>query len=91
MEDKLEVIFEGLKQKSITKQTIFRNTTETFNQLRECASSIVDRLSKKVTELDSTLVIEYRSINDFEFHIKFSGDLLIFVMHSNIVTFPEEH
>ena len=30
-------------------------------------------------------------INDFEFHIKFSGDLLIFVMHSNIVTFPEEH
>ena len=91
MEDKLEVIFEGLKQKSITKQTIFRNTKETFDQLRECASSIADKLSKKITELDSHVAIEYRNINDFEFHIKFSGDLLIFVMHSNIVTFPEEH
>jgi hypothetical protein len=91
MEDKLEVIFEGLKQKSITKQTIFRNTKETFDQLRECAADIVDKLSRKITEVDSTVVIEYRNINDFEFQIKFSGDLLIFVMHSNVVTFPEEH
>lgn len=91
MEDKLEVIFEGLKQKSITKQTIFRNTKETFDQLRECASLIVDQLNKKITEVDSTVAIEYRNINEFEFHVKFSGDLLIFVMHSNVVTFPEEH
>jgi hypothetical protein len=91
MEDKLEVIFEGLKQKSITKQTIYRNTKETFDQLRECAALIVDQLSKKITEVDSTVVIEYRNINDLEFQIKFSGDLLIFVMHSNVVTFPDDH
>jgi hypothetical protein len=91
MEDKLEVIFEGLKQKSITKQTIYRNTKETFDQLRECAATIVDQLNKKITEVDSTVVIEYRNINEFEFHVKFSGDLLIFVMHSNVVTFPEDH
>jgi hypothetical protein len=91
MEDKLEVIFEGLKQKSSTKQTIYRNTKETFDQLRECAAAIVDKLNTKITEVDSTVVIEYRNINDFEFHIKFSGDLLIFVMHTNVVTFPEDH
>lgn len=91
MEDKLEVIFEGLKQKSTTKQIIYRNTKETFDKLREVASNIVDRLSQKITEVDSTVIIEYRNINDFEFQIKFSGDLLIFVMHSNVITFPEEH
>ncbi|WP_026462745.1 hypothetical protein [Adhaeribacter aquaticus] len=91
MEDKLEVIFEGLKQKSITKQTIFRNTKETFDQLRDCAYHIVEELSKKITEVDSTVAIEYRNINDFEFQIKFSGDLLIFVMHSNVVTFSEDN
>ena len=37
------------------------------------------------------MVIEYRSINDMEFHIRFSGDLLVFVMHSNIVTFPDDY
>ena len=26
-----------------------------------------------------------------EFHIRFSGDLLVFVMHSNIVTFPDDY
>lgn len=91
MEDKLEVIFEGLKQKSGTKQIIFRNTRETFDQLRNCAAQIVDKLNSKVTEVDSTIVIEYRNINELEFQIKFSGDLLIFVMHSNVVTFPEDH
>lgn len=91
MEDKIEVIFEGLKQKSTTKQIIYRNTKETFDQLRVVAAAIVDQLSKKITEVDENVVIEYRNINDFEFQIKFSGDLLIFVMHSNVITFPEEH
>jgi len=91
MEDKLEVIFEGLKQKSTTKQIIYRNTQDTFEQLRGVAATIVDQLSKKITEVDSSVIIEYRNVNDFEFQIKFSGDLLIFVMHSNIITFPEDH
>lgn len=91
MEDKLEAIFEGLKQKSTTKQTIYRNTKETFDQLRECAARIVDDLSRRITEVDSSVVIEYRNINELEFQIKFSGDLLIFVMHSNVITFSEDH
>lgn len=91
MEDKLEAIFEGLKQKSTTKQTIFRNTQDVFEKLRVAAADIVASLSQKITEVDSNVAIEYRSINEFEFHIKFSGDLLIFVMHSNVITFPEDH
>lgn len=91
MEDKLEAIFEGLKQKSTTKQTIFRNTQEVFEKMRGVATDIVACLTQKITKVDSNVVIEYRNINEFEFHIKFSGDLLIFVMHSNIVTFPEDH
>ena len=81
----------GLKQKSTTKQIIYRNTKETFEQLRVVAAAIVDELSRKITEVDSSVIIEYRNVNDFEFHIKFSGDLLIFVMHSNVITFPDDH
>ncbi|MFC6999083.1 hypothetical protein [Rufibacter roseus] len=92
MEDRIESIFEGLRQKSATKQAIYRNTKHTFEQLRACSVKIVDSLKQRITdEVDSTVVIEYRSINDFEFHVKFSGDLLVFVMHSNIITLPEEH
>lgn len=91
MEDRIESIFEGLHQKSSTKQAIFRNTKKTFDQLRSCSVSIVEKLKARVTKVDASVVIEYRSVNDFEFHIKFSGDLLVFVMHSNVITLPEEH
>ena len=89
--DRLDQIFEGLKQKSTAKQAIYRNTQAAFDCLRHVTQELVVELSRKLTPLDSSVVIEYRPINDMEFHIRFSGDLLVFVMHSNIVTFPDEY
>ncbi|QHL87059.1 hypothetical protein GU926_06250 [Nibribacter ruber] len=91
MEDRLESIFEGLQQKSSSKQAIFRNTQDAFDRLRAVSIELVGKLTERLATIDTTVVIEYRSINDFEFHIKFSGDLLIFVMHSNVITLPDEH
>jgi hypothetical protein len=89
--DRLDQIFEGLKQKSTAKQAIYRNTQAAFDCLRLVSQELVVELTRRLTPLDSSVVIEYRSINDMEFHIRFSGDLLVFVMHSNIVTFPDEY
>ncbi|GAA3983657.1 hypothetical protein [Hymenobacter antarcticus] len=89
--DRLNQIFDGLKQKSAAKQAIFRNALAAFDCLRLVSQELVVELTRKLTPLDSTVVIEYRSINDMEFHIRFSGDLLIFVMHSNVVTFPDDY
>ena len=89
--DRLAQIFDGLKQKSSAKQAIFRNTQAAFDCLRQVSQELVVELSRKLTPLDSSVVIEYRSINDMEFHIKFSGDLLVFVMHSNVVTFADDY
>lgn len=91
MEDRLESIFEGLRQKSTTKQAIYRNTKQTFDKLRTISIELVNSLQQRITPLDSNVAIEYRSINDLEFHVKFSGDLLVFVMHSNVITLPEDH
>ena len=89
--DRLDQIFEGLKQKSVAKQAIYRNTQAAFDCLRLVSQELVVELSRKLTPLDSSVIIEYRSVNDMEFHIKFSGDLLVFVMHSNVVTFPDDY
>ena len=89
--DRLNQIFDGLKQKSTAKQAIYRNTLATFDMLRKVTQELVVELSRKITPVDSTVVIEYRPVNDMEFHIRFSGDLLVFVMHSNIVTFPDDY
>ncbi|WP_400190148.1 hypothetical protein [Hymenobacter sp. B81] len=88
--DKLDLIFEGLRQKSSAKQAIFRNTEATFDCLRKVSQELVVELTRRLSPLDSSVLIEYRPINELEFHIKFSGDLLVFVMHSNIITFPDD-
>ena len=89
--DRLDQIFDGLMQKSTAKQLIFRNTQAAFDILRRVSQELVVELSRKLNPLDASVLIEYRSINEMEFHIRFSGDLLVFVMHSNIVTFPDEY
>ena len=89
--DRLDQIFDGLKQKSTAKQAIFRNTQAAFDCLRLVSQELVLELSRKLTTLDASVVIEYSSINEMEYHIKFSGDLLVFVMHSNVVTFPNDY
>lgn len=91
MEDRLNDIVNGLHQKSVTKQEIYRNTLKTFNRLKEISQTLVDELTDRITKQDANVVIEYRNVNEHEFHIKFSGDLLVFVMHSNIITFPDDY
>jgi len=89
--DRLNQIFDGLQQKSTAKQAIFRNTQAAFDCLRLASQELVVELTRKLTPLDSSVVIEYRPINEMEFHVKFSGDLLVFVMHSNVVTFSDDY
>ncbi len=89
--DRLDQIFDGLMQKSTAKQLIFRNTQAAFDCLRQVSQELVVELNQKLNPLDASVIIEYRSINEMEFHIRFSGDLLVFVMHSNVVTFPDDY
>ncbi|MHA6247264.1 hypothetical protein ACXYMU_04950 [Pontibacter sp. CAU 1760] len=91
MEDKLDDIINGLHQKSKTKQAIYRNTLEAFNRMKEISKELVQELTERITTQDADILIEYRNVGELEFQIKFSGDLLVFVMHSNIVTFPDDY
>ncbi|RAU81610.1 hypothetical protein [Pontibacter arcticus] len=91
MEDRLDDIINGLHQKSRTKQAIYRNTLQTFNKMKEISKELVAELTERITKQDADVIIEYKNVSEHEFHIKFSGDLLIFVMHSNIVTFPDDY
>ncbi len=91
MEDRLDSIVVGMQQKSATKQVIYRNTREAFSRMKLIARELVNELSERVTRFDSSIILEYKDINEHEFNIKFSGDLLIFIMHSNIITFPDDY
>ncbi|MGI4874214.1 MAG: hypothetical protein ACRYFX_23885 [Janthinobacterium lividum] len=89
--DRLHLIAEGLREKSSAKQAIFRATQATFTLLRQVSQQLCLELTQQVTtDADASVRIECLPVNEMEFHIRFSGDLLVFVMHSNIITFPDD-
>lgn len=91
MEDKIDKIVEALKNKACVKQSIFRSTQEVFGELKAQARDLANKLDNTFQEIDNSVRIEMIEVSEFEFQLKFSGDMLIFSMHTNVIAFPDEH
>ena len=88
--DRVNLIAAGLNEKASAKQAIFRATSAAFGLLRTVTQELCLELTQRVTaDTDASVKIEYQPVNEMEFHVRFSGDLLVFIMHSNIVTFAD--
>ena len=84
-------ILDLLKQKSCTKQEVYRRTHGAFLHLQKLLKVKAERLSKQITQEDECVKVQYSSKGKFEAQLKFSGDTLVFHMHSNVFDFPEGH
>jgi hypothetical protein len=91
MSEKLVEIIDGLNSKAALKQHIYRNTLTVFEQFKKCATEIANKLTPEVVSKDKSMEVELTEIGAFEFHLKFSGDTIAFIMHTNVFSFPPEH
>ncbi len=84
-------IIKLLKEKSATKQVIYRNTKNVFdnlvNALKEKEKSLSDILKSDTDKVE----LEFKSNGQFDAQLKFAGDTLLFHMHSNVFDFPPNH
>lgn len=85
--DPLDRIKFLLESKSIAKQITYKNLLAAFEILRKEASRIITDLTAKVKSSDEDVTIHFREVNEHEFEVKLAGDLLTFVLHTNVVTF----
>ncbi len=90
-DNKVNEIVELLKFKACTKQKVYRGIQETFKRMKKIAADLANEIDHKIQDVDKAVDVEYINISDFEFQVKFSGDVLVFSMHSNIVAFPDNH
>ncbi len=91
MDKKLERITRALHDKAGIKQTVYQNTVELFTQLRNTCNEVSDQLNKDKSFGQENIDISVTEINEFEFHFKLGGDLLVFMMQTNIFAFPGYH
>ncbi len=90
-QDPLQYIIKTLENKSCVKQKAFRNLLQLFHGLEDAASRLVKEIIKKSEGVDDDIQIAVLPISDHEFHVRVAGDLLVFIMHTNIITFDKEH
>ncbi|MTI20199.1 hypothetical protein E1176_04130 [Fulvivirga sp. RKSG066] len=90
-QDPMAQIAELIENKSNIKQHTYRQLCETFKQLKQEAKSVVERINAQIKNKDKDISVKVINVNDREFHVKMAGDLLVFLMHTNIVTLDEKH
>ncbi|MFI5452840.1 hypothetical protein ACHMWN_11850 [Pedobacter sp. UC225_61] len=80
-----------LESKASLKQAIYRSTAEVFGLTKTILSKIAAKLHNDYTHKDPSVEVNYRENNQFEAQLKFSGDMLMLSMHSNVFNFDEGH
>jgi hypothetical protein len=90
-QDPLEQIQHMLESKSSAKQVTYKNLLMAFDLLAKESKRIITELKKKVKPGDEDVTVDFKLINEHEFQVKLAGDLLVFVLHTNVVTFADDH
>jgi hypothetical protein len=90
-DDPIKYIKYLLESKSSAKQTAYKHICKTFSILSEESKLIVDELKRRAQPSDRDVTVEFNAVSLAEFDIKLAGDMLIFVMGTNIVTLEESH
>ena len=90
-ETQREQILNMLREKSVMKQDVYKNTHNSFENLKEVIKDIADDLKTEAQKIDKRITVEYRFTSDHEIELKVAGDMLVFYMHSNVFEFDKSH
>ena len=86
-----QLILGKLENRASLKQEIYRNTVDVFAVAKKSLSKLASRLHQDYTQKDPFVEVAYKDTHQFEAELKFSGDMLLLSMHSNVFNFEEGH
>ena len=91
MENNYKEILNKLESKASLKQAIYRSTAEVFAVTKKILSGTASKLHTDYTQKDPSVEVNFKENNQFEAQMKFSGDMLMISMHSNVFNFEKGH
>ncbi len=84
-------LFNNLFQKATIKQKVYRNTLETLNLLKTQMNSLVTEYDSLKSKEAKKIPFTYKDRGEFDAELKFAGDTLVFMMHTNVFEIPRDH
>ncbi len=88
MEESTRELFTHLKEKGQLKQDVFDNTLTSFKSLKSAAEELANTYQSSGIDSTGRVPFTFNNKGDFEFEVRFGGDILLFMMHSNVFEFP---
>lgn len=82
-------IVELIKEKSVMKQDVYKNTLLVFDMLKQVLHDI--SISLKNENIDKRVIIEAINTTQHGTQLKVAGDMLEFFMYSNVFEFDKSH
>ena len=77
--------------KSELKQNVYQATKDTFELFRKQTRELIDLFRERCRVEGRQVAFEFTDRGDFEFEVKFAGDILLFMMHTNVFEFSRDH
>lgn len=77
--------------KSELKQNVYNATREAFELFRTTTRELIRQFQQKCEEEHKHVAFEFTDRGDYEFEVKFAGDILVFFMHTNVFEFSRDH
>ena len=77
--------------KSELKQNVYQATKDTFELFRKETRELIDLFRERCRAEGRQVAFEFTDRGDFEFEVKFAGDILLFMMHTNVFEFSRDH
>ncbi|MGX8713006.1 MAG: hypothetical protein ACSW8I_04885 [bacterium] len=77
--------------KSELKQNVFHATKDTFELFRTTTRELIALFRERCAAEGKQVAFEFTDRGDFEFEVKFAGDILLFMMHTNVFEFSRDH
>ncbi len=88
---KIKEIVQLLEEKSCAKQQAYHTTLGVMKELKKVLKGYENNLKGEVQGFKNKLEIRCHDAGDFEVHMQFAGDTLVFMMHTNVFDFDTSH
>ncbi len=91
MNEETDSLCKLLVSKGELKQNVFQETLNSMLLFKEAAKEFDEYYRDEYEEEHDRVTVHYTNRNQYEFQLKFAGDILVFLMHTNIFEFSRDH
>ena len=84
-------VIEALITKASLKQQVYTQTYAVFQEFKQVIKEFTEEHKHEVFQANKNILLDFTDKGVFEMELKFGGDVLFFLMHTNIFEFSRDH